>query len=103
MVYSHPDKLLIDHLNNVYKLGKEIFARKKLNFDNQEEIEKALSIILLAHDFGKATSYFQQKLKESSKNNVEANKQIEFDQELSKHSHISVSYTHLTLPTKRIV
>jgi CRISPR-associated endonuclease/helicase Cas3 len=89
MIYSHPDKLLIEHLNNVYKLGKEIFARKKLNFDNQEEIENALSIILLAHDFGKATSYFQQKLKENSKNNVEANKQIEFDQELSKHSHIS--------------
>ena len=89
MIYSHPDKLLIDHLNNVYNLGKEIFARKKLNFDKQEEIEKALSIILLTHDFGKATSYFQQKLKESSKKNVEANKQSEFDQELSKHSHIS--------------
>jgi CRISPR-associated endonuclease/helicase Cas3 len=47
MIYSHPDKLLIDHLNNVYKLGKEIFARKNLNFANLAEIEKALSIILL--------------------------------------------------------
>jgi len=89
MIYSHPDKLLIDHLNNVYKLGKEIFARKKLNFDNLEEIENALSIILLAHDFGKATYYFQAKLEDNSKNNAKSSKQIEFDKDLSKHSHIS--------------
>lgn len=89
MLYSHPEKFLIDHLNNVYMLGKEIFARKKLNFANLAEIEKALSIILLTHDFGKATDYFQIKLEKSSFGNKLSNKEGEFNQELSKHSHIS--------------
>jgi CRISPR-associated endonuclease/helicase Cas3 len=89
MIYSHPDKLLIDHLNNVYKLGKEIFARKNLNFANLAEIEKALSIILLTHDFGKATDYFQIKLEKSSGRDKLSNEKDNFDQELSKHSHIS--------------
>lgn len=89
MIYSHPDKLLIDHLNNVYRLGREIFTRKKLNFANLAEIEKALAIILLSHDFGKATSYFQRKLEKASKIDDRSNEQLEFDQELSKHSHIS--------------
>ncbi|MCK8827889.1 hypothetical protein MWH25_09075 [Natroniella acetigena] len=38
-LYSHPDKLLKDHLCNVYQLGIEKFATKDLNFTNLAEVE----------------------------------------------------------------
>ncbi|SFL97207.1 CRISPR-associated helicase Cas3' [Halanaerobium salsuginis] len=89
MIYSHPDKLLIDHLANVYQLGKKIFAEKKLNFTNLTEIEQALSIILLAHDFGKASNYFQLKLKQTAQQDQSLEQDSNIDLDLSKHSLIS--------------
>lgn len=48
--YSHPDKLLIDHLSEVKTL-----CLKQLD----EEYKKAGEIISICHDFGKYTTYFQ--------------------------------------------
>lgn len=54
MFYSHPDKRLIEHLKEVYKISQE-----KINDD---DLKKCFKIIAYAHDFGKFTTYFQKYL-----------------------------------------
>jgi len=67
--YSHPDKLLLEHLTNVKNIGMQIFDSKNLNLDySNSDIRKALEIMLSFHDFGKATSFFQSYLKFSIDN-----------------------------------
>ncbi|TDT51933.1 CRISPR-associated helicase Cas3' [Fonticella tunisiensis] len=51
--YSHPDKLLIDHLKEVYGINNDLL------YGEQKE---AYRIIALCHDFGKYTTYFQRHL-----------------------------------------
>jgi len=58
---SHPDKLLKDHLTGVLKVGLNVFHRNKIF----TEYEDFISAILLFHDFGKASSYFQNYLKKT--------------------------------------
>ena len=60
--YSHPGKLLKDHLFNVYRLGLKKFTSKKLGFENLEELKLLTELVLITHDFGKANTYFQRKL-----------------------------------------
>lgn len=52
---SHPDKLLFDHLSGAHKIGLNVFNRNGLF----PEYEKFISAILLLHDLGKASGYFQ--------------------------------------------
>ena len=61
MLLSHPEKLLKEHLENVYLIGDSIFLQKYVSFKNfsQEKIRQLNRINLLTHDLGKATSYFQ--------------------------------------------
>ncbi len=59
-MFSHPNKELKLHLNNVKKLGMNIFEARKTLWSNDKDILKALEIILGTHDFGKGTTYFQE-------------------------------------------
>jgi CRISPR-associated endonuclease/helicase Cas3 len=64
---SHPDKLLIDHLQKVGDLCRQNLSLKKLNLDGYIDfnILKDISYLIgVAHDFGKVTNYFQEYLKE---------------------------------------
>lgn len=53
---SHPDILLIEHLQKVTDIGLDILNKNKL----YEEYEKFIKIILVGHDLGKSTEYFQE-------------------------------------------
>jgi len=57
---SHPKKLLENHLREVSELSREIVRTKKIK--NSENIEKVSYLIGISHDFGKATTFFQEKL-----------------------------------------
>ncbi len=88
MLYSHPQKGLIDHLNNVCNIGLYIYCRDKINFGIDDElIFRTLKNTLLLHDFGKATTYFQNYL--SCKIN---NEEYTEKSELKSHSLISALY-----------
>ncbi len=65
--FSHPDKLLRDHLLHVKEIGLQTFRNKQdLHLGlPPDDIEKALEIMLFYHDFGKATKYFQEYLNAS--------------------------------------
>lgn len=53
---SHPDILLVDHIDRVHKCGIQIFKRNKLFLEDLD----FLKVILVGHDLGKATRYFQE-------------------------------------------
>jgi len=57
---SHPDKLLYEHLKNVGKLSKEIVLCKEIK--NKDAYSEIAYLIAIAHDFAKATTYFQEYL-----------------------------------------
>lgn len=64
---SHPEKQLVQHLSNVANLCRTTVSAKNLNFEalNQEDLEHVAFILGACHDFGKATSYFQQYIRET--------------------------------------
>jgi CRISPR-associated endonuclease/helicase Cas3 len=60
-IYSHPNKLLKDHLSRVTTTGINIFKNKtglKLSYDSVDT-ENLLKYLLVFHDTGKMTPYFQ--------------------------------------------
>ncbi|MDI6701299.1 MAG: CRISPR-associated helicase Cas3' [bacterium] len=88
MLYSHPDKGLIDHLKNVCNIGLNIYCKEKINFEIEDKLVfRTIKNTLLLHDFGKATPYFQNYLF-CKKNNKEYNGETE----LKNHSLISALY-----------
>ncbi|HHE37659.1 MAG TPA: CRISPR-associated helicase Cas3' [Candidatus Cloacimonetes bacterium] len=58
---SHPDRLLKDHLLGVHQKALSLFDKLKFEFPlfKREDLRKVISIASLFHDFGKATSFFQ--------------------------------------------
>ncbi|MBL7110112.1 MAG: CRISPR-associated helicase Cas3' [Candidatus Marinimicrobia bacterium] len=58
---SHPDRLLKDHLLGVHKKALALFDSLKFDFPsfNREDLKEVISVASLFHDFGKATSFFQ--------------------------------------------
>ncbi len=58
------DKLLVDHLSNVTNLCLKSFERLNVNFTiiSKEDFKKLILIAALFHDFGKATTFFQDHL-----------------------------------------
>ena len=64
---SHPEKQLVQHLSNVANLCRTTVSAKKLNFEalGQEDLEDVAFILGACHDFGKATSFFQQYIRET--------------------------------------
>ena len=85
-IFSHPNRKLKDHLENVKNIGLKVFNFKSgINFKyDNEKIKTALEHILYFHDIGKATKFFQDYLK-ASIDNLECN----HSQELINHSLIS--------------
>ena len=82
-LYSHPEIPLRTHLINVYETGMNIFKQNHLF----GEYEIILKWILLLHDAGKSTVYFQKKL-----GGDEKQKAI-----LSRHSEISALLVYYVL------
>lgn len=70
--YSHPDRLLIEHLQEVKQKGIELLPC---------EYKEIYSIIALTHDFGKFTTFFQDHLLRNIKSN-----------DLSNHGFISAIF-----------
>lgn len=66
MLLSHPEKPLFNHLQNVYLIGDCILKQKKTRFKNfSEDAVRQLNMLnLLTHDLGKATSYFQEYIRD---------------------------------------
>lgn len=62
---SHPNKLLIDHLRNVGRLSKGIISSKHIEHKNV--LSDLAYLIGISHDFGKATTFFQNKLESDKK------------------------------------
>lgn len=62
MLLSHPGKLLLNHLKNVFLIGDCILMQKRIEFKSFSEDKVCLlnMLNLLTHDLGKATSYFQE-------------------------------------------
>jgi CRISPR-associated endonuclease/helicase Cas3 len=64
---SHPNRLLKDHLSNVGNCCKDILSSKKLNIEKYIDfntLQDVAYLIGVTHDFGKATSYFQNYISE---------------------------------------
>lgn len=64
---SRPNRLLKDHLFNVGKYCKETLSRKKLNVEryiNFDTLQDVAYLIGMTHDFGKASSCFQNYISE---------------------------------------
>lgn len=96
-LFSHPDKLLKDHLLNVYKLGVKKFESKTLNFDDIEIIKLVTKIVLISHDFGKANKYFQRKLELKINGDIDCDEYKELTKQgknNSNHSLISALFTY---------
>lgn len=72
MLYSHPDKYLIDHLRNTANISKKlysnIFVKNNIMGLNKDELIDISLIIAYYHDLGKATKYFQEYLFETNNN-----------------------------------
>jgi len=61
-IYSHPDKLLIDHLNEVAKNCKRLVSERTLFVTNPLRKQTLHDLAYLSgafHDLGKGTSFFQ--------------------------------------------
>ena len=86
-LYSHPNKRLYEHLNEVAELSREIVQEKEFNgkiFDKNLLSEVAY-VIGFSHDFGKVTKAFQEHL---------LNKK---STELAYHSQISSLFTYYSV------
>lgn len=79
---SHPDKLLKDHLFKVREIGLSNFDRHSI-FNEYREL---LEIVLLFHDLGKASHYFQDYLNPTKENPNE---------KFKKHSEISAQWAYI--------
>jgi len=95
-LYSHPDKLLINHLQKVGDLCQENLSLKKLNIDEYIDfnILKDISYLIgVTHDFGKVTIYFQEYLQEKDEfKNLEMKNKAEVH-----HSLISALFTYYVI------
>ena len=99
-LYSHPEKELKDHLFNVYQLGMNKFTDKNLNFNKMQEIKVLTEVVLISHDFGKATYFFQRKLKLSTAGKTETDEYKKLTKQgnnKSSHSLLSSVFTYYIL------
>ncbi len=67
MIYSHPQRPLVDHLLGVEKMMLEFFEDQKIDTQKAFGIERELfknliHAVAISHDLGKATKKFQEKL-----------------------------------------
>ena len=67
-LYSHPDKLLQQHLQRVAYICSKNLSLKKISIEEylSFNVFRDVSYLIgISHDFGKATSYFQNYLRET--------------------------------------
>ncbi|ABR54142.1 CRISPR-associated helicase Cas3 [Methanococcus vannielii SB] len=81
-LFSHPDQTLNDHLTGVRDIALNLHKNHNVNKD----LTDVLEIICMAHDFGKATSFFQDRLKTGNKS------------KLTDHGEISACFAYWLLP-----
>ncbi|MBP8016996.1 CRISPR-associated endonuclease Cas3'', partial [Candidatus Gracilibacteria bacterium] len=69
---SHPDKYLKDHLLEVGRESEKIINSKKLSLTliSKDILQKVSYLIGISHDFGKVTSYFQNKISKGMKSSL---------------------------------
>ncbi len=65
VLLSHPDKKLYEHIYNGLELLKSKLNKININFSNfdNEKIKQCALLSFMFHDIGKATSYFQEYIK----------------------------------------
>ncbi len=64
-LYSHPDKLLTEHLEEVFEFSRRLWERSKCNLPVElsgDKFGKLIGAIAYLHDLGKGTPYFQERL-----------------------------------------
>mgnify|MGYP003601584245 FL=1 len=93
---SHPNKELKDHLENVSRLGLNIFNNRKTIWSNNKTVIDTLEIILLTHDFGKATSFFQEYIKDTQNEKFKKTPHID----LKKHGEFSAIWAYYKVRNK---
>ena len=72
-IYSHPDKLLLVHLQNVADSCLKKFIETKHSLSSyfpNDHWEKLIYLMGFSHDFGKSTSYFQEYLFEKDEDKI---------------------------------
>jgi len=79
---SHPDFLLKDHINETANTIEKITSSKIL----PSEVKELAKIIGYCHDFGKATSFFQEYIRKTDN--------LSKDIKLKNHSKISAAFTY---------
>jgi len=101
-LWSHPGKLLKDHISNVYQNGCLIYEQLSLD----SEIQTLLDLCLLLHDFGKSSIFFQKYIHAIDDLDKEKISESEFGQikyELGKrknHARISAIWTFIAIDQK---
>ncbi len=67
-LYSHPEILLEDHLQQIGQGMKDVAGSKEINFSflASKDLQDFVYLIGIAHDFGKGTIFFQNHLKGKS-------------------------------------
>ena len=114
--HTEPNRKLIVHLDEVYKKAKSRFDELCINFKllniSKDEFEEILKIVAYCHDFGKASTYFQNKL--ISENITQKQKRLsehglisaffgyfvaieKFDKRLASFVFMAIKYHHLNL------
>lgn len=89
-MFSHPNKELKLHLDNVCRLGLSIFNNRNTKWSNDNDVTKALEIILKTHDYGKATEYFQEYIVDTENEKFKKTPLVE----LKKHGEFSALWTY---------
>jgi CRISPR-associated endonuclease/helicase Cas3 len=95
-IYSHPNKLLENHLLSVGKLSQEILSSKRFNLDSYIEkcvIQDISYLIGVTHDSGKASFYFQDYIREKD----EEKKQKLKNKPETHHACLSAIFTYYTV------
>src|SRR5665648_68703 len=94
---ARPDKPLRDHLQRVSELCSKLCMEPKLNLESidltQDKLAKTLEIVGWYHDFGKATTFFQEYIHETD----EQRKRKLKNRKETHHSLISAVFTYYVL------
>ncbi len=67
-LYSHPDKYLEEHLARCADLAEKFLDEAKANLMDEKLLSKLVRIVVLCHDLGKSTGFFQEYLSSQDDN-----------------------------------
>ena len=97
---ARPDKQLRDHLQRVSELCNNLCLEPKLNLESinltQDKLAKTLETIGWCHDFGKATTFFQEYIHETD----EQKKRTLKNRKETHHGLISAVFTYYVLKSQ---